>query len=200
MGISISPDGIGMLLEQSRELAAKQVEEEPRVNPVHEKVFLLLAAGMRVGEVAETVGASEATVRQWKNSQYGRKRIAELVTEIVKATTADVGKVIRASAMEAVEVILDIMRNGENEAVKLKAAIEMKDTAGFKPRETVLTANYNITAEVADRIRQGLRESIGEVEELPPLEGSATALLAAAGQDSAAPDHVGREIDPGRTG
>lgn len=85
------------------------------------QAVMLLASGKRGVEVAAELGITQETVSRWRNSPTFAAAVNQLLRDATTATIAD----IRSAASDAVAVITDIMRNSEDDKMRLSAALSI---------------------------------------------------------------------------
>lgn len=159
-------------------LIDKKSYERNTFTSEHRLICALAASGLNQGQIADALKCSTTTVAIILNDPRGKEARAKYSTEITRKITSEVGEVIAGSALEAIFTIIDIMRNAKSDDTRLRAAIEMKDTAGFMPVRKVISGNMSIPASKEDAaiIRETLREITAEIPVYEDVENSAEAL------------------------
>ena len=99
---------------------------------VHKEVLRRLAIGQRPKDVARDLGVSKAMVSYTANSKLGRRETA-LLEAAATAETANIMKRIRSMSHKALDVMEEIMLNGQKDSDRGKMAIEILHMAGFSP-------------------------------------------------------------------
>lgn len=91
-----------------------------KLNKRHYEAIALMAQGKSCQEIADAVGVSKQAVIQWRKD-------ADFMREYEAVIREDFAVVVG----EAKEIILDLMRNGKNEAIRLKACQDVLSRAGY---------------------------------------------------------------------
>ncbi len=117
----------------------------------------LEAAGFKPGEIAEIVGMSDSRVSTILNdhrADIDRKEFAAKTIDRVQ----DVQLKIALHADEALEEIIDEMRNCEDPRVRQKASFGILGLAGYTPVQKQLVAKAEVPPEVVQGGLQVLQE------------------------------------------
>lgn len=136
------------------EVSAESVEEavtSPKGKDYAKaKAASLLLAGVPIKEVARRLGVSRETIHRWKSNDklfsatVARKDVMDIASNEAKELLAsqrelrdkvrkDVVKLkLMGACVDAVDVILEIMRNSMDDKVRLMAAKEVLDRGGFQ--------------------------------------------------------------------
>jgi hypothetical protein len=100
---------------------------ENTLKPMQIKVAELLTQGESVTSAASLAGCTRQSVHRWLNEDVAfNGLVASLKNEQLEATRNS----IRTSAVRAVDVIVDLMDNSTNDAVRLSAAKELLASSG----------------------------------------------------------------------
>lgn len=161
----ISPE-LTEALEAKREEAKRRRAETPvggvmyRASDLREHISdsareaaRLASVGLKQNEVAEAMGKSQGFVSNALNTPVVAQHLNNLHAER-DARHLRVRKRIDECAEQAVEVVNEMMNKSEKDTVRLKAAIDTLDRAGFKP----VQESVKVQAEVGPDVLQLLRE------------------------------------------
>ncbi|MFI3188971.1 MAG: hypothetical protein QX190_05300 [Methylococcales bacterium] len=100
---------------------------ENELKPVQVKVAELLTQGESVTSAAALVGCTRQSIHRWLNDDPAFiDLVASLTIDQIEATRNR----IKSEAYRAVGVIVDLMDNSSNDAVRLSAAKELLAGAG----------------------------------------------------------------------
>jgi len=99
---------------------------------IHREIIRRLVVGQRPKDVAEDLGVSKAMVSYTANSDIGRKERA-ILTASANAKTAEIMQRIQSMSHKALNVMEDIMENGQKDSDRGRMAIEILHMAGFSP-------------------------------------------------------------------
>jgi len=134
---------------------------------VHHEVVRLALIGMRQVDIAEHLGVSPVMVSYTLRSPIVREQLKNM-SSARDIDAIDISAEIRALAPKAVEVLEELMDN-DLPNIKLKAAQDVLDRAGFAAVKTIKTENVHahFTAdeimEIKGRARDiGLLVDIGQ--------------------------------------
>lgn len=195
--------------QESREaiadVSAETVAEMPQRGGRHyarAKAASLLLAGVSVTETARRVGVTRETIQRWKSNDkvfaatIKKQDLAKIAGEEAKELLAsqralrdrvrsDVVKLkLMGACVDAVDVILDIMRHSIDDKTRLMAAKEVLDRGGFQK-----------TAQIEVHHTQNPAEEVMLAEAFEVLgvdpELSKFALPAAGGMDEEGSGHPG---------
>lgn len=109
----------------------------------------LLAGGMQCKDVAERVGVTPQTISAWKNKPEFEATINRLSMECLKASRQH----LQALAVEATETLADLMKSGNGEAIRLKAAQAVLHHVGLTDRKSGQWA-WGIGPQTAEEIQE----------------------------------------------
>lgn len=129
--------------------AGNSRESDTDLSPVQEEAALALAAGLHVYEAAKRAGCGERTIRTWLRTD---PPFAARVRELRAARTSQTMGMLVACSGEAIETIYRIMKHGETQAIRLRAAEDLTD--------------YNFKARAMDEMEDRLRVLEERLEEL----------------------------------
>lgn len=111
--------------------------EPKQLNSRHHEILRLNLLGMSNVDIAAQVGCTPATVSTVLNSRLGKTQ-ATMFKECADADAIQVAKRIRELAPRAVALMNEIMEDDSvSSAVRLRAAQDMLDRAGFAPTKQV---------------------------------------------------------------
>lgn len=115
------------------------------LKPIQITAALLLAAGATITDTAQKAAVTRTTIYDWLNNS--NDFVAYL--NAVKKENSDAARAaIQSAAILAVETIAAIMKNSDNDAVRLNAAKEVLAMAGLT-KETGTLLNRGIGATTA---------------------------------------------------
>ena len=106
--------------------------------PEHRAIIMMTAAGMGNKEIADALGYSAQHVMYVKKQPWA---VAQILEEIEKAGREPVMQLLRVSAMEATETILDTMRTADSKKVRLDAAGMVMDRVFGKATNKIEVTN-----------------------------------------------------------
>lgn len=104
-------------------------------NVAGKEVFLrMLAQGMRSSEAAQYLGRNRETLIKWARDPEFAARLKELNSEAfaeidaeIKVMATNTVKRITAASDEALDTVLELMREADSEVVRLKSAQDVLD-------------------------------------------------------------------------
>lgn len=117
----------------------------------HRRVVILEQAGMKPGELAEFLEVSASTISIVLNdprADLDRKKFAEKAVE----AAGDIQSKLSLHANEALDEIVDEMRNCEDVKVRQKASFGILDRAGFTPVRKQIVAKADLPPDVLKRM------------------------------------------------
>ena len=91
-----------------------------KLNKKHIQAIGMMIVGQSCQQIADELGVSKQTIINWRAD-------ADFMREYERCIREDLAVV----AGEAKEILLDLMRNGKNENVRLKACQDVLSRAGF---------------------------------------------------------------------
>lgn len=147
--------------------------EPDEFGPQHMQMLAMRAAGMRPGEIAAATGYSVSRVSVILNDPRAKTLISQMTGQMLREFQLSVRETIQSYSGEAIETIATLMRHAESEQVRLGAAKDMADRAGYKPREVITHAHVEIDNEDALRILDAIKEAGMDEPELEFLQDSA---------------------------
>lgn len=109
---------------------------------VHHEVMRLLILGIKHRDIARMLDITPAMVSYTANSTACRQQIS-VMQGARDADAIDLGKRIKELAPKALEV-LDSLMDDAPQNVKLSAAKDILDRAGYTPVTRVRTENFNV--------------------------------------------------------
>lgn len=120
-----------------------------QLKPVQLTVALLLATGTSITETAEKAAITRQTIHGWlKDDDEFIAYLNALKSENITAARS----AIQSAAVLAVDTISSIMRESQNDAVRLACAKEVLAMAGLT-KDTVSLENKGIGATTAEAVR-----------------------------------------------
>ena len=147
--------------------------EPENLSPLHKNILTLIAAGMRAREISRMEGMpSEDRISVVRNSPAGKAFLENQSSEIVRQISTDTREYIVGHAREATNTVILLMRNAENEGVKLRASQDLLDRAGFKPVERSLEMHVEVAQEDVSRLIEAMAESSQDTPDLHFYEES----------------------------
>lgn len=87
---------------------------------------LMLSGEMTQKQISEKIGVTEQTITNWKKQE-----------EFCKEYNSALKRNINLHAAAAFKTEVDLLKKADSDAVKLNAAKDILDRAGFKPRDEV---------------------------------------------------------------
>ncbi|HIW85842.1 MAG TPA: helix-turn-helix domain-containing protein [Candidatus Eubacterium faecipullorum] len=87
---------------------------------------LMLSGEFTQKQIAEKIGVTEQTITNWKKKE-----------EFCKEYNSALKRKINLHAAAAFKAEADLLKRADSDAVKLNAAKDILDRAGFKPRDEV---------------------------------------------------------------
>ena len=120
---------------------------------IHHEIIRRLLLGQKAKDIAQELGVTITVVSYTKNSALGRRHM-ELLRGAVDKETVDVKVKIQEMAARASEVLEEAMNGDHHFSLKLKAATEVLDRAGFV--KVVKTENLHayLSAEDIQQIKE----------------------------------------------
>jgi hypothetical protein len=112
-------------------------------------VALLLATGTTITAAAEKAAITRQTIHGWLNNDY---EFMAYINRLKKENTEAARAAIQSAAVLAVETIAAIMKESENDSVRLSAAKEVLAMAGLT-KETGTLLNKGIGATTAPELK-----------------------------------------------
>lgn len=150
-----------------------------KVNQMHREIIRLITLGYKNKHIAQALGITEPTVRSVRDSELTQAHIESLQTSRDENTT-DIAETIRNFAPLALEVATEIMiDNNVSPAVRINAAHDIMDRAGYKPIDVSVRANGKLSSDEIEEVKERARQNglkvrreaeEAEYEELPPEE------------------------------
>lgn len=125
--------------------------------PRHRLVAQMIAAGFRNIEIAEALGYHVGYVSQIRQDPRCYHEVQTFQAKMAD-NIIDLNARLKAHATEALDEIVDEMRNCEDPRIRQKAAFGVLDRAGYTPVNKSIILGANIDSEVASRLEQTLDE------------------------------------------
>ena len=137
---------------------------------IHHEILRRLLLGQNNREIAADLGIDQVVVSYTKNSALGKRHL-ELLKGAVDAETVDVKVLIKDMAVKAAEVLKTAMEGTHPMALKLVAAKEVLDRAGYPKVIRTENLHAHLTDEDIKSIKSRAREEgmivEAEIEEVP---------------------------------
>lgn len=130
--------------------------EPKQLNARHHEILRLNLLGMSNIDIAKQLGCTPATVSTVLNSRLGKVQ-ATVFKEGADADAMQVAKRIRELAPKAVALMNEIIENEDMpSAVRLRAAQDMLDRAGFAPTKqvSVNATQINLSGQDLEKLKQ----------------------------------------------
>lgn len=145
----------------------------------HKHIIALRAAGMRNVDIADILGFEPATVSKILGDPRSKVLLSRMSADFLDQVTTTVQEKIQGSALEAYEMILELMRTSDHDRVRQTSAFDILDRAGHKAHER--SGSIQIKAEPKDikRLVEALVESKKEPEPLEMVQDSSGVFKAA---------------------
>ena len=119
------------------------------LKPIQLQAAVLLSTGTSITEVAEKAAITRQTIHKWlKEDNEFLAYLNALKSENITAARA----AIQSAAVLAVNTISSIMKDSDNDAVRLNAAKEVLAMAGLT-KDTLSMANKGIGAVTTEGVR-----------------------------------------------
>lgn len=132
----------------------------------HFRAIELILSGASASEVADHLGLHPNTIRRWlQDAEFraqledSRRAAADAVNELIQAR-------LREEAPKALDAIASLRDGARRESVRLAAAQDLLDRAGFRAptRHVHAVANFVVTPELIEAMRAILAESPSQLE------------------------------------
>lgn len=136
--------------------------------PQHQMMTLMRAAGKTVREIAAITDYNPATVSKILSDPRAIKVITETAKNITDLTP-DVLVKLKLAANEAVDEIIDELRNCEDPKVRQRAAFGLLDRAGYSPVRKEIRASASMGEVLSDEL---LKSNIEALEESNSIEAN----------------------------
>lgn len=152
------PQSTARSLDLAPEMGPSKPNEPEVWSPRHALVCRLIGAGLTNKEVALATGFSEVRVSELKNDPRAKRFILE-ASKRVADNILDLNSKLKHHAYEALEEIVDQLRESRDEKVRQKAAFGILDRAGYTPLQRhQITEAPKIPSELADTVREAHME------------------------------------------
>lgn len=141
--------------------------ENLRLKPRHLQMVLMQAAGFTNNAIANATGYTPARVSVILNHPDARTLAAILISYAAE-DTLDIKSRIQAHAGEALDTVLDVMRNTRNDGVRKDCGFELLKMAGYSGVEKkTVQFSFKVEGPAAQRIADALSEESDDEEEDP---------------------------------
>ena len=124
---------------------------------IHREVVRRLVLGQKPADIARDLKISKQTVSNIQNSTIARREIERLRRERDEETRS-VHEHIKEIAPKAVEVLEELMTPSAPMSVRLRAAQDVLDRAGYSPIRKSIDFRATLTPEDVERIKQRGRQ------------------------------------------
>lgn len=127
---------------------------------VHHEVLRRLVLGQKSIEIARDLAITPAVVSYVKNSEVGRRQLS-LMRAAADVSVVNITGRIKEIASEAVRVMEAALSEDHPMGIRLKAATDVLDRAGYAAPKVLRTENYHahFGAEDIEEIKKRARES-----------------------------------------
>ncbi len=133
-----------------RRTQSPRAYEPKSLNARHHRILQLSLLGYSHKQIAESLGCTPATVSTVVNSGLGRAQSALLRAE-ADFNAVETAKEIRALAPRAIKLISDVLEDESvSAAVRLRAAQDALDRAGFAPVKTTNVNQVSVSLSSSD--------------------------------------------------
>jgi hypothetical protein len=127
-----------------------------QLKPVQLEVALSIATGTSITKTAENVAITRQTIHQWLNFDY---EFVAYINALRKENTEAARAAIQSTAVLAVETIASIMKDSDNDAVRLSAAKEVLAMAGLT-KDTNQLFNHGVGGITAEAVKNERTKSL----------------------------------------
>lgn len=126
---------------------------------VHHEILRRLIIGQKAVDIARDLNVTTAVISYVRNSEIGRKQLS-LMRSAADVSAVDVAGHIKKLAARAVEVMEAGLDESQTMGVRMKAAVDILDRAGFGAPKILRTENIHahLTREDIDAIKQRARD------------------------------------------
>lgn len=127
----------------------------------HFRAIELLLSGVSVPEAANQLGLHPNTIRRWLQNPEFRAQLEDSRQAAIEAVNELVQARLRDEAPRSLETITTLRDGARRESVRLAAAQDLLDRAGFRAptRHVHAVANFVVTPELIEAMRSILAES-----------------------------------------
>ncbi|MDD5276086.1 MAG: phBC6A51 family helix-turn-helix protein [Methylovulum sp.] len=136
------------------------------LKPVQLEAALLLATGATITATAEKAATTRQTIHQWLNSDY---EFIAYINRLKKENTEAARAAIQSAAVLAVETIASIMKDSDNDAVRLSAAKEVLAMAGLT-KDTAALLNRGIGETTAHEVKEKIDKAAKFKEQMAAFD------------------------------
>ena len=138
----------------------------------HKIVVALKALGWKNPDICREVGLEPATVSKILGDPRAKVLRKQINEQYIEETVTDTQEKIQAHTLEAFDTVLGLMRGSKLDRVRQTSAFDILDRGGFKPKEQIITAKFNISPEDSRALLEVLLESKKEPEPLEMIQDS----------------------------
>lgn len=131
----------------------------------HRLICQLHTIGWSNKEIAERLGMSDGRISTILSDPRAQLDITAAVASVAD-NIVDLHTRIKAHAVEALDEIVDEIRNSTDEKVRQRAAFGILDRAGYTPVQKHMSVAPELPMDVAERVKAAIAESIDDVEEV----------------------------------
>ncbi len=146
-----------------------------KFSPRHRKIAIMIAGGFTNKEILAAVGGSDtylSELKQWPQMQQEVEQYSRQIEEKAIDKAADLVAKFDDESPKAFKTVRSLHREGNSEAVRLRAAKDILDRAPIAPKTKAIHENKNITpvivftAEESKRIDEAFKIVEGDYEEV----------------------------------
>jgi hypothetical protein len=109
--------------EATMVIAIPEIPARESIDPKFDRAAMGLAFGWSQVDAARFAGTSDRNLRRWLQEPWFQQLVADYAQHTLYAVAARVEDL----QLQALEVVADLMMNGESEQVRLKAALALLD-------------------------------------------------------------------------
>lgn len=143
--------------------------ENLRLRPIHLQIIMMRAAGFKIKAIASAVELSDVRVRQVCNHPDALTLISLLVSHAAE-DLLDIKTRIKAHAGEALDTVVQVMRNSKNDGLRSQNAFKLLEMAGYGAVEKKeVEHSLKMEKEVGERLFGALAEA-SDYEEHSPIQ------------------------------
>lgn len=138
---------------------------------LHHEILRRLIIGQKSVDIARDLGVTSAVISYVKNSEVGKRQLS-LMRSAADLNAVDVAVRVKELAVTAVKVMEEGMDPDQPMALRLKAATDVLDRAGFGAPKILRTENVHavLTRDDIEEIKQKARSMAGELVILAEAE------------------------------
>lgn len=140
-------------VDEPRQYQIKQLWE------LHHEILRRLVIGQKSVDIARDLNVTPAVISYVKNSEIGKKQLS-LMRSAADVSAVDVAGHIKRLAAQAVQVMEEGMCDTNPMAIRMKAAVDVLDRAGFGAPKIFRSENIHahLTRDDIEQIKARARE------------------------------------------